>query len=729
VLEHDLVLKSDELYLVGDVRSDGSGERATGLYLRDTRHLSRFSVTLNGTRPQRLSARVHSATAATVTLTNPVLVLDDGTAVAPHRVMLEERISLDTALHVTLIVQNFAPQTVSLSLGLDFCADFRDLFDIRGFPRQQRGRLLRPRVEDIGGRRTVILAYRGLDGLVPETEIAFDREPEVSIARGAAEGEEGFVPMLPGFEAVSPEVPVDRIPEVRAIFPITLARGERWELRVTISPIPANRVPISAAPSILGQFLAERATISTDNPFFNRILQRCELDLAALLTSFPQGPLPAAGIPWFVAPFGRDSLIVGLQTLHLLPQRAASTLRVLAALQGEQVDPWRGEEPGKILHEMRYGEMARCGEVPHTPYYGSVDATPLFVWLFAETISWTADERLYHDLLPNVRRALMWMETYGDLDGDGFIEYATDARGPAHITHQVWKDSHDSMHHADGRPPAGPIAAVEVQGYAYAAYDRLADVAASYGDSEWAQELRSRAAALRERVEAAFWLESEGFYAQGLDGEKQPVRAISSNPGHLLACGLPSPERAALVANRLRQPDMDSGWGIRTLSSAAISYNPMSYHNGSVWPHDNSLIAWGLYRYGHAAAAHAIADALYATAQADPLERLPELYCGFARTAETADAPVAYPVSCSPQAWAAGALPLIVRGMLGLNANLASRMVTVAPALPEWLGEVRIHDLHVFGRRGMLSVRREGTAYAVRADGLPIEVILPQAAQ
>ncbi|MER3485733.1 MAG: amylo-alpha-1,6-glucosidase, partial [Chloroflexota bacterium] len=210
-----------------------------------------------------------------------------------------------------------------------------------------------------------------LDGLVPETEIAFDREPEVSIARGAAEGEEGFVPMLPGFEAVSPEVPVDRIPEVRAIFPITLARGERWELRVTISPIPANRVPISAAPSILGQFLAERATISTDNPFFNRILQRCELDLAALLTSFPQGPLPAAGIPWFVAPFGRDSLIVGLQTLHLLPQRAASTLRVLAALQGEQVDPWRGEEPGKILHEMRYGEMARCGEVPHTPYYGS----------------------------------------------------------------------------------------------------------------------------------------------------------------------------------------------------------------------------------------------------------------------------------------------------------------------------------------------------------------------
>jgi len=725
VLDHDLVLKSDELYLVGDQRSDGSGERATGLYLRDTRHLTHFTVTLNGATPERLSTRVHSATTATVTMTNPVLPIDKDRAIAPNRVMLEERIRLDTALHLTIIVQNFAPETVPIELGLDFNADFRDLFDVRGFPREKRGKLQRPRVEDREAGKAVILSYCGLDGLEASTEIAFDRAPKIEVVRGVAETDDAFVPMLPGFESVAHEPPLARIPGAHATFSITLARGERWEVNIKIQPVPANRTPISAAPAVLSQFLEELATVTTDNPFFNRVLHRCELDLTALLTTFPQGALPAAGIPWFVAPFGRDSLIVGLQTLHLLPQRAANTLRVLASLQGEKVDPWREEEPGKILHEIRYGEVARCNEAPHTPYYGSIDATPLFVWLFAETISWTADERLYHDLLPNVRRALEWMEKYGDVDGDGLIEYGTDAPDAVHIRHKVWKDSYDSIHHADGTPPKGPIAAIEVQGYAYAAMRRLADVEAAYGQTEMAQDLRARAERLREHVESAFWLESEDFYAQALDGDKQPVRAITSNPGHLLACGLPSPERAELVANRLRQPDMDSGWGIRTLSSTAISYNPMSYHNGSVWPHDNSLIAWGLYRYGHVQAAHAIADALFATAQADPLDRLPELYCGFARTAEMADAPVAYPVSCSPQAWAAGALPLIVRGMLGLNADLAVRAVTVAPALPDWLNEVTVHNLHVCGRSGSLEVRREGSTYTVRADGIPVEVRLP----
>jgi glycogen debranching enzyme len=321
-----------------------------------------------------------------------------------------------------------------------------------------------------------------------------------------------------------------------------------------------------------------------------------------------------------------------------------------------------------------------------------------------------------------VRRALEWIERYGDRDGDGFVEYRSDGHGTGQLAHQNWKDSFDSLNHVDGRPATGLIAAVEVQGYVFACYNRLADAAAAYGENDWAIELRGKADAIRRRVEEAFWLEPEGFYAQALDGEKEPVRTISSNPGHLLACGLPSPERAARVATRLRHPDMDSGWGIRTLTSAARTYNPMSYHNGSVWPHDNSFIASGLYRYGHTAFAHAITEALFAASESDPLRRLPELYCGFARTAETADAPVAYPVSCNPQAWAAGALPFLVRSMLGLHADIECRCLVVAPALPDWLNLVVIDDLQFQGRRGRLTVRRDRDDYAVRAEGLPVEI-------
>jgi glycogen debranching enzyme len=365
--------------------------------------------------------------------------------------------------------------------------------------------------------------------------------------------------------------------------------------------------------------------------------------------------------------------------------------------------------------------MARLGEIPHTPYYGTVDATPLFVWLFAETVAWTADGELYRDLLPNVRRALDWIERFGDRDGDGFVEYHTDSEGSGRVVHPVWKDSHDSLHYPDGRPALGLIAPVEVQGYVFAAYVRLADVAAAAGEAGWAADLRAKADALRRRVEEAFWLEPEGFYAQALDGEKAPVGAISSNAGHLLVCGLPAPDRASRVAARLGRADLDSGWGIRTLSAAARSYNPMSYHNGSVWPHDNSLIGAGLYRYRHAAAGQAIARALFAAARAYPLDRLPELYCGFARTGAD-DAPVAYPVSCSPQAWASAALPLLVRAILGLEVDVDHRCLVVAPTLPAWLDRVTITDLHVLGHRGALTVRRNDRDHVISSEDLPVEI-------
>jgi glycogen debranching enzyme len=362
--------------------------------------------------------------------------------------------------------------------------------------------------------------------------------------------------------------------------------------------------------------------------------------------------------------------------------------------------------------------MARIGEIPHTPYFGTVDATPLFVLLFAETAAWTGDERLYRDLLPSVRRALEWIERYGDLDGDGFVEYLATPPDGVHITHQGWKDSHDSLHHVDGRPAHGAIALVEVQGYVYAAYRRLAEVVATMGDTTWATELLERAEAMRARVEAAFWLDSQRFYAQALDGDKSPVGAISSNPGHLLFCGLPSPERADAVAQRLAQPDIDSGWGVRTLASSAATYNPMSYHNGSVWPHDNSLIAAGLARYGLTDASHRILSALLRAAAAYPLNRLPELYCGFARQSDAAsDAPVAYPVSCSPQAWASGAALLLIKAILGLELDLERRALTVRPDFPSWLTEIDVHGLLVRGVPAAISVRREDNEYRLTSTG------------
>jgi glycogen debranching enzyme len=368
---------------------------------------------------------------------------------------------------------------------------------------------------------------------------------------------------------------------------------------------------------------------------------------------------------------------------------------------------------------MRYGEMARLGQIPHTPYYGSVDATPLFVMLVAETIRWTGDAALYQEMLPHVQHALTWIEEWGDSDGDGLVEYAARLADGVHIVHQGWKDSHDSLHQPNGQAVLGSIALVEVQGYVYAAYQGMSEIAALYGDADWAARLRARAAALQRQVEERFWLPREGFYAQALDGDKRPVAAITSNAGHLLFCGLPSPERASELARRMRQPDLDAGWGVRTLTMR--SFNPMSYHNGSIWPHDNSLIGAGLARYGEHEGLERIASAIFAVAQRLPDHRLPELYCGFSRRQGFAEqAPVPYPVSCSPQAWAASALPLLLRAMLGLEVDAKRRRLLMAPSLPAWLPRVRIEGMRALGSTFDLDVEQQGNDYEIRSDG-PVE--------
>ena len=714
VLDQDLVLKNDELYTAGDIATDGSGERATGLYLRDTRHLNRFSVLINGLPPETLAVQQQGAARATIMSANPVMTLHDGEALRQHQVLIKQEISLDDRLRIRIGLHNFTLRPIALSLGLQVAADFRDIFDIRGFPRRRRGEQCVPSIEG----REITLGYTGLDGALVETVVRFDRDPGAALVTAPeTEPPDELVTSLSGGAGVTMQTPPAPCPVVRVDFPIVLDAGESWNLVVEVIPHPADD-GVSyrhSAPPIWVQ-----TAVTSDNPLFNAVMARSASDFAELQTRFPDGALPAAGIPWYVAPFGRDSLIAGLQTLHLAPERAAGTLRMLATLQGSKIDPAREEEPGKILHEMRYGEMARLHEVPHTPYYGSIDATPLWLWLFAETVTWTGDGALFAELLPNAHRALDWIEHYGDLDGDGLVEYRNELRIEGGIANQVWKDSVDSLNHADGSPVVGPVAAVEVQGYVFAAYRRLAEAARVFGERDLAGRLDSGADALRANVEGAFWMEEEGFYAQALDGGKTMVRSLSSNPGHLLAAGLPSPARAARVIARFHRPEFDCGWGIRTLSSAATTYNPMSYHNGSVWPHDNSLIGAGFFHYADADAGHSVASALLDAAAVDPLDRLPELYCGFARSADLGEAPVAYPVSCSPQAWAAGALPLLLRAMLGLRVDLANRTLLVNPSLPAWLKRVAIHDLRVLGHRGTLEVRCDGDRVTWDSTGLPV---------
>ena len=712
MLNYNLVLKSGELYLVGDIATDGSRERATGLYLRDTRHLSTFLVTINGLIPEVLSAIAHDATHGAVISTVPHFRSASGDVVLTQQILLEQSVKLDDRLRVNFTVQNFHRAPVTLSLELELASDFRDLFDVRGFPRAQRGKWRTPRVDG----REVTLGYTGLDGLVAETLVTFDRDPQVTRRQLRLDMNRGVIPILPGTEDLPFEDETQSMPEVSASFVMTLAPLERWLLTAEVIPRPATgseivgAVPMNGAP----------ATVTTDHRIFNKLMVRCRDDLDALQTSFPHGDLPAAGIPWFVAPFGRDSLITGLQTFRLYPDRTIGTLHVLAALQGSRIDDLREEEPGKILHEMRYGEMARLKEVPHSPYYGSIDATPLWLWLFAETVAWTGNEHLYNELLANARLAVDWIQHYGDVDGDGLVEYQGVAHSSSRITHQVWKDSFDSLNNQDGSPAAGPVAAVEVQGYIFAAYRKLAEVTEIFGDASWANELRRRAEEIRISVEERFWLAGHEYYAQALDGEKAPVEVLSSNPGHLLMCGLPTRDRATQLVRRMLLSDLNSGRGIRTLSSEAATYNPMSYHNGSIWPHDNSMFIAGLFRYRERNAAHELGTALFDVAQEQHLMRLPELYCGFESQASYDHSPIAYPVSCSPQAWASGAMPLIVCSMLGMDVNLATQTLSLSPSLPSWLNEVNIHDLSVLGHKGTLSVRRVGSGYAIEAAALPL---------
>ena len=720
MLDTNLVLKADELYLAGAVDTDGSGDRATGIYARDTRFISVLNIDLNGRPLRTLAVRTPEANRALFVSTNEGYQ-DDAREVYGHSLGIEQQLTLTDRVTLRLTVRNHGLQSLTPALGVTIGSDFRDLFAIRGFPQPEPGTYLP--VSSTAD--TFDLGYRTPAG--EEVGISVDfAEPPVSIVAASEEtadqdtarsrsspvfGRSGT--SLPGVVAV-------------ATFRPALAPGETWQTTITIRLRTFGDRPLSAVARLPSRGPLQPGSIRTSDLRLNAVLDRATADLAMLQTTFDEGSIVAAGIPWFVAPFGRDSLIAAFQTLPLSPWRTAATLRVLAAHQATTLDAWRDREPGKILHEVRYGELARSGRIPHTPYYGTVDATPLFAWLVAETVAWTGDEALWRELEPHARAAVRWMREFGDLDGDGLIEHPTRQPDGVHITNQGWKDSWDSLHHADGSVPTGNIALVEVQGYAFAACRRLADIARLCGDAEWASELEGYAEQVRTLVEDRFWVDEIGTYAQALDGDKRPTAVVSSNAGHLLLTGLPSQERAATIARTLAHPSMSSGWGLRTLATTSATYNPMSYHNGSIWPHDNSLVVGGLATMGQTAVAVDVFESLLAAALTDPLGRLPELFCGFPRIGIAEAAPVPYPVSCIPQAWAAGAIPFMLTRLLGLTITDDGREISVAPTLPASVDWVEVTGLRAGNADATVRVRRDGDGYLVEGTG-SIRQALPAA--
>ncbi len=678
-------LKHGDSFAVLGIGGDLRPNSVDGLYHRDTRHLSRLDLTIGGARPILLSSTVRDDNAALICdLTNPDLAATDGQTV-PADTLHIRRVQFlwQGALHERLRVRNFGDCTVRVSLGLGFEADFRDIFEVRGNKRARRGTCSPPEIAP----DRITFRYTGLDAYERVTGLVFAPAP----AHLREDGAIFDLTLPPGSTEVVFLEAVTREPDREAAG----AAGFRCAMR--------------SARRALRRSSSRAAAIETSNDIFNEAVRRSVADIYMLNTDTEHGAYPYAGVPWFSTAFGRDALITAFETLWLDPEMAQGVLRFLAATQATDIDPASDAEPGKILHETRRGEMAETGEVPFRRYYGSVDSTPLFVMLAGAYLERTGDIKTAQELWPAVEAALVWMDDYGDRDGDGFLEYGrmTDAG----LVNQGWKDSHDSVFHADGRLAEGPIALCEVQGYAYAARIAAAAVAEAVGEREEAARQRHLAEKLRARFDAAFWCEKIGTYALALDGHKRPCAVRSSNAGHALWTGIALPDRAARVAETLMNRSSFSGWGVRTIPQGEARYNPISYHNGSVWPHDNALVALGLARYGYKAEAARIFEALFDASVHIDLRRLPELFCGFART--RGQGPTFYPVACIPQAWAAATPIALLAACLGLTFDPARNQVEMqTPTLPRFLDHIVLRNLRVGEASLDVEVNRTGDSIA-----------------
>ena len=690
-----LTLKHGDTFAVFDHRGDMSADTGSseGLYFRDTRILSHFKLLLEEARPLLLSSMTQDDNAMfTADLSNPDLLLNGQVALRREQIHLHRlKFVWEGACYERLLIRNFSDRVWRIRVALQFGSDFADLFEVRGERRRARGGLSATRDSDC----RAALRYMGLDRIERVTTLDFDPAPQTLTTERA------------GFETTL------NARQVRRIFVrvgIADADAGRWSGRVFYRRMRAARHG-------LRESSARAASIDSSNSLFNEIARRAVSDLYMLITDTTQGPYPYAGTPWFSTPFGRDGIITALMTLWADPRIAKGVLRFLASTQATSVEPERDAEPGKILHEMRHGEMANLREVPFGRYYGSVDATPLFVLLLGEYFTRTADLDTVQALWPNVQAALTWIDTYGDRDGDGFVEYHRQTKEG--LSNQGWKDSQDAVFHRNGRYAEGPIALCEVQAYVYGAKRHASLLAAALGAEAEAGRLQAQADALRENFESKFWCEELSVYALALDGAKQPCRVVSSNSGQVLLTGIAGAERAARVAQTLLSPACFSGWGIRTLGLSEPHYNPMSYHNGSVWPHDNGLIALGLARYGHVRPAANIFSAMFDAASYMDLRRLPELFCGFRRRQH--NAPTQYPVACSPQAWASATMFALLQATLGLKLSESSGEISFyRPVLPDFLDRLHLRNLRLSKASVDVLLQRHGpdvTVTQTRRDG------------
>jgi glycogen debranching enzyme len=668
-----LVLKKGETFLVCDRRTDIPGRihGEMGFYVEGTRFLDELDVRISGEYPILLeSSTSDDDFDILVDLTNGD-IFQDGVLIIPRNcITLNRRVSLwHNLLFIELTLKNFHIHPIRISLEMSLGADFADIFEVRGMKRPARGQLFPPQWQG----HELLLEYQGLDRQKRTTSIVFDPKPD------EIQGTE-----VRYWIELNPR-------EEKKIFLTIQAKIEG----VKNPPIPSLASLRKTFQRSFNQWVNAGCSISSSSELFNKWIHRSLRDIYLLSTQTDLGWVPYAGIPWYVAPFGRDSCITAMELLPFRPKLAEGTLNFLAHYQGKTFDAFKDEQPGKILHEFRKGEMANLKEIPFIPYYGSVDASPLFLMLLYQYVSWTGNLSKARKWWPKALKTLAWIDQYGDLDGDRYVEYYKES--PKGLVNQGWKDSWDSIFHKDGRLAEAPTALVEVQGYVYAAKMGMARLAELFSETDLAQKLRQEAEYLRQKFNRDFWMEEENFFGIALDKKKELCRIISSNPGHCLWSGIMDQDKAKLVAERLFQEDMFSGWGIRTVSEREARYNPMSYHNGSIWPHDNALILAGLKRYGLTRYVDRLTTALAEASMFFRDYRLPELFCGFSRTHH--HGPTPYPTSCSPQAWSSGVVFEVLKALTGLEGDaLNNRIYFVQPQLPQWLDWIEITNLEVNGR-------------------------------
>ncbi len=668
-------------FMFSDARGDVPAGSVGGLLHDDTRFLSCWELTLNGELLSPLKSRAVDYYSAAFFLTNP------GTTGLPASTLTIRRLRfVGGGLHEQISVYNPTPGPVRFELRLTAGVDFADLFEVKSRVRDRSASI---DVEHDPQERNLHFHYE-VPGFLAETDVRVAQSrvvPGMETVHGGRDAE----PRIEG-DGVVWDVELEPRHMLFALVRVTVRVNER-----TLEPMHDDfgEQQLLTDGALTG-WLAEVPRFRCESPLLGNVLERSVLDLAALRIEGEVGGepyvLPAAGLPWFMTLFGRDTLITSLFTLGVGPELARGALHLLGALQGTRLDDFRDEEPGKILHELRQGELTVTGEKPHSPYYGTADATPLYLMLMSAYWRWTGDDAFVRERWPNVLAALEWIDRSGDLDGDGFVEYRT--RSSQGLGNQCWKDSWDGIQFADGTIPYLPIATAEIQGYVYDAKLRVAEMAEPLlEDRALAERLRGEAGDLRERFDASFWSPARGgYYVVGLDGDKRPIDSMTSNMGHLLWSGIVPEERAEVVARHLLSESMFSGWGVRTLSTEDAGYNPIGYHVGTVWPHDNAIAAQGLARYGFREEANRICMAqLEAATHSDA--RLPEAFAGLRRDA--ARFPVPFPSACSPQAWATGAPFALLASMLGMEVQDGE--LRVDPCVPEELGRVFVHGIHAFG--------------------------------